>query len=70
MKWLIGIGLIFILGAGIFLHWGQNIETVSDKQSEIVQEVYDPINDAEDAEQAYTESQSRTEERVNEIINE
>lgn len=67
MKWLIGIGLTILLAAGIFFYWADNSETVEEKQHEIVENVNRPINDAEEAEKAYSESQTKTSEKVEEI---
>ena len=70
MKWLIGIGLTILLAAGIFFYWADNSETVEEKQHEIVENVNRRINDAEEAEKAYSESQTRTSEKVEEITGE
>lgn len=70
MKWLIGIGLTILLAAGIFFYWVDNNETVEETQHEIVEKVNEPINDAEEAEKAYSESQTRTSEKVEEITGE
>lgn len=70
MKWLIGIGLTVLLAAGIFFYWADNSETVEETQHEIVENVHRPINDAEEAEKAYSESQTKTSEKVEEITGE
>ena len=70
MKWLIGIGLAILLAAGVFFYWADNSETVEETQHEIVEKVNKPIDDAEEAEKAYSESQTRTSEKVEEITGE
>ena len=70
MKWLIGIGLTVLLAAGVFFYWTDNSETVEETQHETVEKINKPIDDAEEAEKAYSESQTRTSEKVEEITGE
>lgn len=70
MKWIIGLGFAALLGLGVFFYWGSTSETVENKQEEIAQEVYSPIENAKEAKEASDNSQSGTEERIEEIAGE
>lgn len=69
MKWIIGIGLVVLLGAGVFFYWADNSETVAKTQSETVESVQKPLVDAQDATELAENKDAETEEKVNEAIN-